>query len=152
MKKYYDLIAERYQESNEYIAITKGLLFSFILEISRLYSGKNVSVSNTRQDELTDHFFFLLHQHHKKERSVSFYADKLYISDKYLMRVLKKSTGQTFHFWVIEFIMREAKLLLRSTTISITEISEKLNYPNPSIFSRVFHQYVGMTPKEFRNQ
>lgn len=86
-------------------------------------------VSNTRQDELTDHFFFLLHQHHKKERSVSFYADKLYISDKYLMRVLKKSTGQTFHFWVIEFIMREAKLLLRSTTISITEISEKLNYP-----------------------
>ncbi|GKH78017.1 AraC family transcriptional regulator [Phocaeicola dorei] len=152
VKKYYDLIAERYQESNEYIAITKGLLFSFILEISRLYSGKNVSVSNTRQDELTDHFFFLLHQHYKKERSVSFYADKLYISDKYLMRVLKKSTGQTFHFWVIEFIMREAKLLLRSTTISITEISEKLNYPNPSIFSRVFHQYVGMTPKEFRNQ
>ncbi len=96
MKKYYDLIAERYQESNKYIAITKGLLFSFILEISRLYSGKNVSVSNTRQDELTDHFFFLLHQHYKKERSVSFYADKLYISDKYLMRVLKKSTGQTF--------------------------------------------------------
>ena len=152
VKKYYDLIAERYQESNEYIAITKGLLFSFILEISRLYSGKNVSVSNTRQDELTDHFFFLLHQHYKKERSVSFYADKLYISDKYLMRVLKKSTGQTFHFWVIEFIMREAKLVLRSTTISITEISEKLNYPNPSFFSRVFHQYVGMTPKEFRNQ
>lgn len=58
MKKYYDLIAERYQESNEYIAITKGLLFSFILEISRLYSGKNVSVSNTRQDELTDHSSF----------------------------------------------------------------------------------------------
>ena len=56
------------------------------------------------------------------------------------MRVLKKSTGQTFQFWVIEFIMREAKLLLRSTTISITEISEKLNYPNPSFFSRVFHQ------------
>ena len=151
MKKYYDLIAERYQESNEYIAITKGLLFSFIFEIITLYSSKNVSVSNTRQDELTDHFFFLLHQHHKKERSVSFYADKLYISDKYLMRVLKKSTGQTFHFWVIEFIMREAKLLLRSTTISITEISEKLNYPNPSFFSRVIHQYVGMTPKEFRN-
>lgn len=39
-----------------------------------------------------------------------------------------------------------------TTTISITEISEKLNYPNPSFFSRVFHQYVGMTPKEFRNQ
>ncbi len=152
VEKYYGLIAERYQESHEYIAITKGLLFSFILEISRLYSGKNVSISNTRQNELTDHFFFLLHRHYKEERSVSFYADKLYISDKYLMRVLKKSTGHTFRFWVIEFVMREAKLLLRSTTISITEISERLNYPNPSFFSRVFHQYVGMTPKEFRNQ
>lgn len=63
------------------------------------------------------------------------------------MRVLKKSTGQTFHFWVIEFIMREAKLLLRSTTISITEISEKLNYPNPSFFSRVFPPVCGNDPK-----
>ncbi|WP_018668342.1 helix-turn-helix transcriptional regulator [Bacteroides gallinarum] len=152
VKNYYDLIAERYQESDEHIAITKGLLFSFILEISRLYSGRNVSVSNTRQDELTDRFFFLLHRHYREERSVQFYADKLYISDKYLMRVLKKATGQTFHFWVTEFVMREAKLLLRSTTISITEISEKLNYPNPSFFSRVFHQYVGMTPKEYRYQ
>lgn len=152
VKKYYDLIAERYQESNEYIAITKGLLFSFILEISRLYSGENISVSHTRQDELTDRFFFLLHRHYKEERSVSFYADKLYISDKYLMRVLKKSTGQTFHFWVIDFVMREAKLLLRSTTLSITEISERLNYPNSSFFSRVFRLYAGMSPKEFRHQ
>lgn len=152
VEKYYDLMVDRYQESDEYGAITKGLLFSFLLEVGRFYSGANVPVSLTRQNELTDHFFFLLHQYYREERSVLFYAGKLCISDKYLMRVLKNSTGQTFHFWVTDFIMREAKLLLRSTTISITEISERLNYPNLSFFSRTFRQYVGMTPKEFRGQ
>lgn len=152
VKRYYDLIAERYQEREEYPAITKGLLFSLLLEVGRLYSGRNVSASPTRQDELTDRFFYLLHQYYKEERSVLFYADKLYISDKYLMRVLKKTTGQTFHFWVTDFIMREAKLLLRATTRSITEIAEELNFPNPSFFSRVFRQWAGMSPKEFRHQ
>lgn len=152
VRKYYDLMAERYQMGNEYITIVKGLLFSFVLEVSKLYSGRNVPVSHTRQDELADRFFFLLHRYYRKERSASFYADKLYISEKYLMRVLKKVTGQTFHYWVMEFIMREAKLLLLSTAFSITEISEKLHYPNPSFFSRVFRKQVGMTPKEFRRR
>ena len=60
------------------------------------------------------------------------------------MRVLKKSTGQTFHFWVIEFIMREAKLLLRSTTISITEISE---LPEPFILLPRIPPVCGNDPK-----
>lgn len=152
VNKYYGLIADRYGENKEYMAITKGLLFSLLLEISRLYSGRCVSVSFTRQDELTDRFFFLLHQYYRNERSVRFYADKLCISDKYLMRVLKKTTGQTFHFWVTDFIMREAKLVLRSTTLPITEIAENLNFPNLSFFSRVFRQSVGMSPKEFRDR
>ena len=151
IRKYLDLMAERWQET-AHPAVVKGLFFSLILEVSRIYSGANVSISGTRRDELTDRFFFLLHQHYREERSAAFYADKLCISDKYLMRVLKLSTGRTFHFWVTEFVLREAKLLLRSTALGIAQIAERLNYPNPSFFTRAFRRHEGMTPTEFRNR
>ncbi len=151
-KGYYDFIAERHRESGGRLLVVEGLLFSFLLEVNELYLNSGVSISVTRQEELTDRFFFLLHLHYKEKRSVLFYADKLCVSDKYLMRVLKTVTGNTFHFWATDFILREAKLLLRSTTLPVTEISERLNYPNPSFFSRVFRQYTGMTPREFRKK
>lgn len=68
------------------------------------------------------------------------------------MRVLKEATGHSFHFWIMDSIIREAKLLLRSTAMSIKEISVLLNYPNLSFFSRVFRKHVGMTPSDFRYQ
>lgn len=152
IKRYYHLIENRYRAGNEYTVIIKGLLFSLILEVSKLYSGRSVSVSPGRQDELTDRFFSLLHTYYQEQRIIAFYAGRLCISDKYLMRTLKKATGQTFRFWATDFILRDAKLLLRSTGMNITEISYRLNFPNSSFFARFFRKHTGMSPKEFRNK
>lgn len=151
IKKYYDLIEDRYRAGNEYAIIIKGLLFSLIHEVGKLYSGNSTPPSSLRQNELTDRFFSLLHNYYQEKRTVAFYADRLCISDKYLMRTLKKVTGQTFHFWVTDFILRDAKLLLRSTGMSITEISDKLNFPNSSFFARFFRKHTGISPGEFRS-
>lgn len=152
VETYYNLIVERFLKCDNPLPIIKGLLFSFVLEIGRLYSKKDKSVLPTRQSELADIFFQLLHQYFRKEHIISFYADKMCISDKYLMRVIKEATGHSFHYWIMDFVIREAKLLLRSTAMSVTEISVLLNYPNSSFFSRVFRKYVGMTPSDFRHQ
>ena len=152
VEKYYSLIVERFIKSDNPLPIIKGLLFSLVLEVGRLYSRKNISALPTRQSELVDCFFSLLHQYFRKEHFLSFYADKMCISDKYLMRVLKEVTGHSFHFWIMDSIIRDAKLLLRSTALSISEISVLLNYPNSSLFSRVFRKHVGMTPSDFRHQ
>lgn len=151
IKRYYDLIEDRYRAGNEYTVIIKGLLFSLILEVSKIYSGQSVSISSTRQGKLTDRFFSLLHKHYQERQPVAFYADQLCISDKYLMRTLKKATGQTFHFWATDFILRDAKLLLRSTDMNITEISDRLNFPNSSFFARFFRKHTGISPGKFRN-
>ncbi|MDR2084403.1 MAG: helix-turn-helix domain-containing protein [Bacteroidales bacterium] len=44
----------------------------------------------------------------------------------------------------------EIKLLLKSTELSIQEISNELNFPNPSFFCKYFKSRVGMSPKEYR--
>lgn len=147
---YHDFILNRYSENNNRTEVIKGLLFSFITEVSGIYSKQNVSSPLFRKKELVDNFFRLLHKHYKTERAAAFYAAQLCITDKYLSRVIRQVTGKTFYFWSSDFIIKEAKLLLRSTDISVTEISEKLAFPNSSFFARFFRQHTGMSPMQFR--
>lgn len=151
IKEYYRFIGNRFDAAMSRTKVTKGLLFSFILEVSGLYWDTKITVQMSRQEELADGFFSLLHTYCKQERTAAFYADKLCISDKHLMRSIKKQTGKTFHFWITDFVVREAKLLLKSTDKSIMEITEELNFPNSSFFARFFRRYTGLSPVEFRN-
>lgn len=152
LTRYYELISDRYHDKHCQTEVIKGLLFSFILEVSHIYSGQKVDVSLSRKHELTDGFFRLLHQYYKEERAASFYAGQLCITDKHLLRTVKEVTDNTFYFWVSDFIIKEAKLLLKSTEKSVTEIAEKLKFPNSSFFARFFKKHTGMSPLQFRRE
>jgi hypothetical protein len=55
-------------------------------------------------------------------------------------------------FSMVDFILREAKLMLRSTDLSVTEIADKLSFPNSSSFARFFRKYTGFSPVQFINR
>lgn len=152
LARYYELISYRYRDKHCQTEVIKGLLFSFILEVSRIYSGQEVEVSLSHKHKLTDGFFRLLHQYYKEERVAEFYAGQLCITDKHLLRTIKEMTGNTFYFWVTDFIIKEAKLLLKSTEKSVTEIAEGLKFPNSSFFARFFKKHTGMSPLQFRRE
>lgn len=152
LTRYYELISDRYYDEHAQPEVIKGLLFSFILEVSRIYSGQEVNLSLSRKHELTDGFFRLLHQYYKEERAASFYAGRLCITDKHLLRTVKEVTGNTFYYWVSDFLIKEAKLLLKSTEKSVTEISEELRLPNSSFFARFFRKHAGVSPLQFRRE
>ena len=54
--------------------------------------------------------------------------------------------------WVDRFIILEAKVLLRATTMTIQQISDELNFGSQSFFGKYFKKHTGYSPKEFRNQ
>lgn len=54
--------------------------------------------------------------------------------------------------WIIQNVITEAKYLLDNTDLSIKEIATKLNFPTQSFFGKYFKQYVGISPKEYRNK
>ncbi len=148
--KQYNNIGHIYREK-----IVKTLLYALMIEVSAIYKSdkKNTVVKNSsRQEELVNRFFELLMKHYQQERNVSFYADKLCLTSKYLSSTIKKVTGQSILSWIHETVVIEAKMLLRSTTLTVQQVSDKLNFPNPSFFSRFFKGYAGMTPLEYRNQ
>lgn len=150
--KYHDLLADRYRAENAGMEILKGILFSFVMEVNRIYSGRNEEVQITHQDKLTDAFFKLLHSHFSKEHSAAFYANELCVSDKHLMRVIKKKTGHSFHFWLTDFLLRQAKLLLLSTDMNVTQIAERLHFPDSSAFAKFFRKGTELSPLEYKEQ
>lgn len=134
-----------------YKEIMRSLLFIFTAEVCAIYSEKPVKTSITHHQELVDGFFRLLHENYRTNRDIAFYADRLCLSAKYLSKVISRVTGRTPSFWFADFTVREAKTLLKSTTLTVIQISEQLNFPNSSFFARYFKRIAGVSPQEYRN-
>lgn len=148
----FDIIREYYamQEHPSRIGIVKAQLFTLVSDLLFRCSDRAKSVRASRGEVLTDGFFRLLHRHYKSERTLAFYAAELCITTKYLSKMIVRTTGHTVYFWIEEFSVKEAKLLLRSTQATVTEIAEQLNFPNSSFFAKFFRRHTGLTPTEFR--
>lgn len=86
-----------------------------------------------------------------ERRDLHFYADKLSITVNYLNKITKEVLGSTAKKYILNKTIQESKNLLTYSSISIAEISDRLNIENPSYLFRMFSKHCGMTPKEFRN-
>ena len=94
-------------------------------------------------------FLTLLKQYHKEERTVNFYADKMCISPKHLSSVIKQMSHKTAHELIADYVTMTAKRLLKTTTKTIQEISDELNFANQSFLGKYFYQRVGVTTTQF---
>lgn len=52
--------------------------------------------------------------------------------------------------WIDDYVILEAKALLRSTNLTIQQISYELNFPSQSFFGKYFKRLTGMSPKEYK--
>ena len=97
-----------------------------------------------------DRFIKMVEEHYRKEHSVKFYADKICLTPKYLSSVIYAVSGKHASDWIHEYIMLEAKALLKSTDMNLKNISEILHFCTPSHFGRFFKRYTGYTPKKYK--
>ena len=104
----------------------------------------------SRQDILFRRFLSLLATDITISREVQYYADKLCITPKYLTIVTRQISGNSATEWITRSVIINAKALLASTQLTIQQVSNRLNFPNPSFFGQYFLRHTGMTPKEFR--
>lgn len=80
-------------------------------------------VKMSRQEIFFGKFITLLTQYHTQERSVTFYAEKLCITPKYFSTLIKKQTGKSAAQWIDDYVILEAKNLLKFSGMSIQEIA-----------------------------
>ncbi|MCL2246498.1 MAG: AraC family transcriptional regulator [Lentimicrobiaceae bacterium] len=99
---------------------------------------------------LYERYIKMVEEHYRKEHSVKFYADKICLTPKYLSSVIYGVSRKHASDWIHEYIVLEAKALLKSTTMNTKNISEILHFCTPSHFGRFFKRYTGLTPNEYK--
>lgn len=153
MTQYLNLLKSRY-EANAQAIIIRFILSAFTLELNRIFTAREKSDRSkiSRQEDILWKFLTLLKQYHKEERTVNFYANKMCISPKHLSSVIKQMSHKTAHEIIADFVTMTAKRLLKTTTMSIQEISDELNFANQSFFGKFFKQNTGQSPSAYRRK
>ena len=104
----------------------------------------------SRSEELTGHFLALVEHYSHIHHNIDWYASEMRLSPKYIANVVKQVTGRTAGDCITQNLIKQAKSMLLTTTLSIQEITDRLGFQNQSHFGTFFRRNVGVSPKKFR--
>ncbi len=158
IERYFDLLENISNNSDlaHRDEIVRGLLMSMFYRISDTYEQrpqvldeKERSVRN-RREEYFAKFITLLSENFKRERTVGFYAEQMCVTPKYLSLLIKDFSGKSAAEWIDNYVITEAKTLLRYSTMSIQEVAYELNFSSQSFFGKYFKHLTGMSPSEYK--
>ena len=113
---------------------------------------RNVKVEkpSCNAEALSREFLNLVKENFRTERQLSFYAERMCITPRYLSRVVKETTQFSAADWIERLVVLEARALLKSTNMTVQQISDELNFPSQTFFGKYFKRRVGLSPKEYR--
>ena len=159
---YFQLLCNRIKMSTSVLTpyIVRSLLGTMLLEllsIMRLNSER--MVVEGRQEEINpslhkkriiDNFMRLVEQSDGRIRRVDDFATQLNVTPKYLSTILKEVMNRRPSTYIQLYTLKAIERRLRFTDMTMQEIANDLNFPNPSFFGKYCKEHLGMTPLEYR--
>jgi YesN/AraC family two-component response regulator len=91
-------------------------------------------------------------EHFCEDLSLDDLANRFFISKYYLSRTFREVTGAGIREYVNTLRIQRAQGLLQETTLSISQISDKLGFESITYFERIFKRYLGVSPVLYRKQ
>lgn len=140
-------------------AYRKGALMGYVQVLlynayywfeAEVKAGKTRNGKSSRRDEIFDRFIRIVQKDYREHRSIIHYADVLCISPKYLSQVVKQSSGRLAGDWINDYVILEAKAMLKSRKYTIQQVSDFLNFTSQSFFGRYFKEKVGCSPSAYQ--
>jgi AraC-like DNA-binding protein len=149
-----DIIAEYERFSPEKDYLLRNYIHILLLRIREIYRphAKQIGETATRSMKITNQFKHLVEKNFIDHREVQYYAAQLHITPKYLSEVVKANTGKSPRDIISDMLLLEAKVLLGSTTKTITEIAHQLHFQDQSHFNRFIRQQAKLTPTQLRKK
>ena len=149
-----DLHEERFLAREGYRFAMRGYLALIAIAVARLAASRARSGAATLMpaDPTVDALRYLVEEHFRKERRLTFYAGKLAMTPDRLNDHVKRAAGVTAGHLIRQRVLTEAKRQLVFTNQPIHEIAYDLTFADPSHFARFFRKQTGVTPQAFRDQ
>lgn len=110
------------------------------------YSHADLPAVSRRIQKIKDY----IDVHFAEEIRMEVLSDMVGMTPNALSRFFKQRTNRPVSGYINEVRLGHASQLLVETTMNVAEISSRCGFNTISNFNRLFRQYKGMTPKEFR--
>ncbi|MBA4853690.1 AraC family transcriptional regulator [Emticicia sp. BO119] len=141
--------------------IMRHLLHIFFIKAQETYHthtritpehARNVRLSRAFERLLEQHFLLLSKGRTGKVFTVNEFAEQLNVHPNHLSNTLRKELGKSAKQLIHERLIFEAKSLLHTTELSVTEIAYRLRFDEPTNFTKFFKKSTGILPREYRTQ
>ena len=128
---------------------TQVLMYNSYNYFTKMKNNVEDTSEYNRNQEIYKRFMQAVQKNYMQERSITYYADLLCISPKYLSQVIKNVTGRLAGEWIRDYVILEAKALLKSNKYTVQQVCDMLNFANQSFFGKYFKKRTGMSPKAY---
>ena len=129
----------------------KYLYNTFIKERLNQHEDDSKIRFNDANSYLIKKAIIYMYNNYVQKLSLLDVADHCYISSWHLSKLLNQYTGKGFFEIVNRIRIDKAKELLKGSTAKIQEISDMVGFQDVTHFSRIFKNYEGISPKDYRN-
>lgn len=152
MLKYVRMLQDILREEHPFQAeIAIHLTAAYYYALGTNIHGRS-HASLSRAEEISNGFLDAVKANCRTHRDMDFYAEKLHLSAKHISTTVKEVTGLSAMKWIERQTILNAKSFLKNTDLTVSEVSEKMNFPTQSDFGKYFKRFTGMSPKEFRKR
>lgn len=111
----------------------------------------NESAVSTQNVSLMNRFLDMLENgDYRHNREVTYYADALFVTSKYLSEISKKVSGYPANYWINRYTSLDIARLLRDKSLTFVQISDMFNFSSPAYFSRYVQRTLGLNPTQYR--
>ncbi len=151
--EYFQFIKQKISDNHNHFRkdLIRTLMLAMFYDVGNvIYRVKNFDESLLRSEKVFTQFLKMVEENCKRERRVSWYAQQLNITPKYLSTAVKRISGRTPVEWIENYVTMELRVMLKNSSKSIKEITEEMNFPNQSFLGKYFKEHVGMSPSEYR--
>lgn len=148
------LYKEHTTRKNGFEWVIQGLLLEVFGMMARYVPMEKQDFENRKNLEQylkIQKAFDLIHEEYSDEISLDRVASHIGYDKRAFCRIFKNVTNMTFHEYLNFYRISVAVQYLKFKSHSIGEIGQMVGIPVAKSFSRIFRQYMGMSPKEYRN-
>ena len=159
---YFQLLRDRMKFSTSVLTpnIVRSLLGTMLLEMLSIMRRNSEQMAEEVQHEeinsslhkkrIVDDFIRLVEESDGRIRRVDEFASQLNITPKYLSIIVKEVMNRRPSNYIQLYTLKAIERRLRFTDMTMQEIANDLNFPNPSFFGKYCKEHLGMTPLEYR--
>jgi len=145
-----ELPRELQNRSIYYREIVRGMLRVFWYKSQRLFAEAHTDTRREGDEQPVKQVLRYLETHYAEQVSLADVAKQANVSECYLSRTFKRHTGMNFVVYRNLLRLEKAVSLLQETTMTVGAIAFNCGFQDIRTFNRVFQQYTGHTPSDFR--